>query len=38
MDDVPEGTLVDVVVRPEDVIITAPQDGTVAGVVTSGYF
>ena len=30
MDDVPEGTLVDVVVRPEDVIITAPQDGTVA--------
>ena len=38
MDDVPEGTLVDVVVRPEDVIITAPQDGTVAGVVTSVIF
>ena len=27
MDDVPEGTLVDVVVRPEDVIITKPEDG-----------
>ncbi len=32
MDDVPEGTLVDVVVRPEDVIITKPEDGTVVGV------
>ena len=35
MDDVPEGTLVDVVIRPEDVIITKPEDGTVVGVVTS---
>lgn len=35
MDDVPEGTLVDVVIRPEDVIITKPEDGTVVGEVTS---
>ena len=34
MDDVPEGTLVDVVIRPEDVIITKPEDGTVVGEVT----
>ena len=38
MDDVPEGTLVDVVVRPEDVIITKPEDGTVAGEITSVIF
>ncbi|MGN0316962.1 MAG: polyamine ABC transporter ATP-binding protein [Lachnospira sp.] len=38
MDDVPEGTLVDVVVRPEDVIVTKPEDGTVTGVVTSVIF
>lgn len=38
MDDVPEGTLVDVVIRPEDVIITKPEDGTVAGEVTSVIF
>lgn len=31
MDDVPEGTLVDVVVRPEDVIITKPEDGIIEG-------
>ena len=31
MDDVAEGTLVDVVVRPEDVIITKPEDGIVEG-------
>ena len=35
MDDIPDGTLVDVVVRPEDVIITKPEDGTVTGEVTS---
>ena len=35
MDDVPEGTLVDVVIRPEDVIITKPEDGT---AVESGKY
>ena len=38
MDDVPEGTLVDVVVRPEDVIITKPEDGVVEGEVVSVIF
>ena len=38
MDDVPEGTLVDVVVRPEDVIITRPEDGIITGRVTSVIF
>ncbi|MDD5828920.1 MAG: polyamine ABC transporter ATP-binding protein [Lachnospira sp.] len=38
MDDVAEGTLVDVVVRPEDVIITPPEEGTITGVVTSVIF
>ncbi len=38
VDDVAEGTLVDVVVRPEDVILTAPEDGTVTGTVTSVIF
>ena len=38
MDDVPEGTLVDVVIRPEDVIITKPEDRTVVGEVTSVIF
>jgi spermidine/putrescine transport system ATP-binding protein len=38
VDDVPEGTLVDAVVRPEDVILGAPETGTVRGVVTSVIF
>ena len=38
MDDVAEGTLVDVVVRPEDVIITKPEDGDVEGEVVSVIF
>ena len=38
MDDVPEGTLVDVVIRPEDVIITKPEDGVVEGEVVSVIF
>lgn len=38
MDDVAEGTLVDVVVRPEDVIITPSDEGTITGVVTSVIF
>ena len=38
MDDVPEGTLVDVVARPEDVIITKPEDGIIEGEVVSVIF
>ena len=38
MDDIAEGTLVDVVVRPEDVILTNNEEGTVAGEVTSVIF
>ena len=38
MDDVAEGTLGDVVVRPEDVIITKPEDGIVEGEVVSVIF
>ena len=38
MDDVDEGTLVDVVVRPEDVILGEPADGTVTGTVTAVTF
>ena len=38
MDDVPEGTLVDVAVRPEDVIITKPEDGIIEGEVVSVIF
>lgn len=38
VDDVPEGTLIDAVVRPEDVIITTPDQGTITGVVTSVIF
>ena len=38
MDDLPEGTLVDVVVRPEDVIITKPEEGAISGDVVSVIF
>lgn len=38
MDDIAEGTLVDVVVRPEDVIITSAEEGTVSGQITSVIF
>ncbi|MBR1929897.1 MAG: ABC transporter ATP-binding protein [Lachnospiraceae bacterium] len=38
MDDVPEGTLVDVVVRPEDVILTGAEEGTISGKVTDVIF
>lgn len=38
VDDVEEGTHITAVVRPEDVILTAPQDGTIRGVVTSVIF
>ena len=38
LDDVEVGTKVDVVVRPEDVIITTPEQGAIKGVVTSVVF
>ncbi|MCR4897091.1 MAG: polyamine ABC transporter ATP-binding protein [Lachnospiraceae bacterium] len=38
VDDVEEGTLVDVVVRPEDVILTPPGMGVIDGVVTGVIF
>lgn len=38
VDDVEEGTHITAVVRPEDVILTAPQEGTIKGVVSSVIF
>ena len=38
VDNVPKDTRVDVVVRPEDVIITAPEHGQLKGVVDSTVF
>ena len=38
VDDVPEGTHITAVVRPEDVIITKPEDGIIRGTVTSVIF
>lgn len=38
LDDMPAGAKVDVVVRPEDVIMTKPEDGTITGVVKSVIF
>ncbi len=38
VDDVPEGTHITAVVRPEDVEITAPEKGTIRGVVTAVIF
>lgn len=38
LDDMPVGAKVDVVVRPEDVIMTAPENGTITGVVKSAIF
>ena len=38
VDDVPVGTAVDVVIRPEDIQVTIPEKGTVTGVVTSVIF
>lgn len=38
VDDIPVGTPVDVVVRPEDVIMTAPEQGIITGKVTSVIF
>lgn len=38
VDDVPVGTAVDVVIRPEDIQVTIPENGTVTGVVSSVIF
>ncbi|MDO4473459.1 MAG: polyamine ABC transporter ATP-binding protein [Eubacteriales bacterium] len=38
VDDVEEGTHITAVVRPEDVLITRPEDGTVRGIVNSVIF
>ena len=38
VDDMPYGTMVDVVVRPEDILITKPEDGMITGEVTSVIF
>ena len=38
VDDVKVGTAVDVVIRPEDIIVTTPSDGIITGVVTSVIF
>lgn len=38
VDDVEEGTHITAVVRPEDVIITKPEDGIITGVVASVIF
>ncbi len=38
VDDVAEGTHITAVVRPEDVILTAPEEGTIRGVVTGVIF
>jgi spermidine/putrescine transport system ATP-binding protein len=38
LDDVEHGTQVDVVVRPEDIIVTTPEQGTIQGEVVSVVF
>ncbi|MBQ9611249.1 MAG: ABC transporter ATP-binding protein [Lachnospiraceae bacterium] len=38
VDDVAEGTHITAVVRPEDVIVTAPEEGTIRGTVTNVIF
>ena len=38
VDDMPVGAAVDVVIRPEDIIMTTPENGTVTGVVKSVIF
>lgn len=38
VDDVEHGTMIDAVVRPEDVTITAPERGMIRGTVTSVIF
>ena len=38
VDDVEHGTMIDAVVRPEDIMITAPEEGIIRGRVTSVIF
>ena len=38
VDDVAHGTMVDVVVRPEDILITRPEEGMIAGEVIGVVF
>ncbi|MBQ3515033.1 MAG: ABC transporter ATP-binding protein [Lachnospiraceae bacterium] len=38
LDDYPIGRKVDVVVRPEDIMITEPQEGQITGTITSVIF
>lgn len=38
VDDIEEGTHITAVVRPEDVILTRPEEGTIRGVVSSVIF
>ena len=38
VDDVEPGTRITAVVRPEDVVLSAPEDGTIQGTVTSVIF
>ena len=38
VDDVEQGTYITAVVRPEDVIVTKPEEGTIKGEVTSVIF
>ena len=38
VDDVEDGTMIDAVVRPEDIFITAPEQGTIKGRVVSVVF
>lgn len=38
VDDMPHGTMVDVVVRPEDILITTPEQGMITGEVISVIF
>lgn len=38
VDDIEHGTMIDAVVRPEDVIITSPENGIIKGTVTNVIF
>lgn len=38
LDNMPVGANVDVIVRPEDIIMTKPEDGTITGIVSSVIF
>lgn len=38
LDDIAQGTMIDAVVRPEDIVITKPEDGMITGEVISQVF